>query len=152
MEKTKKVLFGEILAIEEIAKNEELVAFVNHELELLSKKGSSKKPTKAQEENVSVKSNILEILSICEKPISIKDLQAEFPELAKFSNQKVSALLKQLITEEKVVRTEEKRIALFAVATEEETKEEETEKELTEEEIFEEEFGTDEELEETVTE
>ena len=127
MEKTKKVLFGEILAIEGVAQNEELVAFVNHELELLSKKGSSKKPTKAQEENVAIKATILEVLSICETPRSIKDLQAEFTELAGFSNQKVSALLKQLIDEVKVVRTEEKRVALFALVSEEEEEEEEEE-------------------------
>lgn len=165
MEKTKKVLFGEILAIEGIQKNEELVKFIKHELELLDKKTTSKKPTKAQEENVSIKAEVLEILSMCEKPRSIKDLQAEFPELAKYSNQKISALLKQLIGEEKVVRTEEKRIAMFAIPTEEVEEDNETQRleqetegtdelaeELTDEEIQEFEEIVNEEMEETVTE
>lgn len=120
MEKTKKVLFGEILAIEEIAKNEELVKFVKHELELLNKKAGSKKPTKVQEENEKIKVQILEVLEVIDKPMQIKELQAKFQELAGYSNQKISALLKQLVEDGKVEKISEKRETKFSLFQEKE--------------------------------
>lgn len=114
--KTKKELFGEVLAIAEVQENEALKAFVAHEIELLEKKSGSKKLTKAQEENIATKNLIEGNLGIFEKAVTIKELQENDSELALFSNQKISSLLKQLIDEGRVVRTEVKRVAYFAIA------------------------------------
>ena len=58
---TKKEKFGMILAIEEVAQNEMLVDFINHELELLNKKASKSGATKGQKENAGYKDVIVEI-------------------------------------------------------------------------------------------
>lgn len=109
--KTKRDYFNELLAL---ATTEEQKAFIAHELELLDKKHDNKKPTKAQEENEATKSIILDALLVAEKGVTITEL-LKTPELAGFTNQKVSALLKPLIEGGLVKRTEEKRVAYFSI-------------------------------------
>ena len=93
---------------------DEVIAFIDHELELLTKKNSSeRKPTAAQKENEKIKAIILAALTTT--PTSISDLQKKDAALAEISNQKISALLRQLIIDNKVVRTEDKKKALFAL-------------------------------------
>lgn len=122
--KTKKELFGEILKVVVSVEHKE---FIQRELELLNKKSGGKKPTKVQEENEKIKVQILEILSVIDKPMQIKELQAEFQELAEYSNQKISALLKQLVEAGKVEKSTEKRETKFSLFQEEEIDEEEEE-------------------------
>ena len=93
---------------------DEVIAFIDHELELLTKKNSAeRKPTAAQKENEGIKAIILAALTTT--PTSISDLQKKDAALAEISNQKISALLRQLIIDNKVVRTEDKKKALFAL-------------------------------------
>ena len=111
---TKKDHFTALLALAEVQENQALVDFINHELELLSKKNSTeRKPTAAQKENEGVKAIILAALTTT--PAQISELQKTHAELAEISNQKISALLRQLIIDNKVVRTENKKKALFAL-------------------------------------
>ena len=93
---------------------DEVIAFIDHELELLTKKNSAeRKPTAAQKENEGIKAIILAALTTT--PTSISDLQKKDAALAEISNQKISALLRELIIDNKVVRTEDKKKALFAL-------------------------------------
>lgn len=111
---TKKDHFNALLALEEVKENQALVDFISHELELLSKKNTAdRKPTAAQKENEVVKEIILAALTT--EPTSITDLQKKDASLAEISNQKISALLRQLILDQKAVRTEDKKKALFAL-------------------------------------
>ena len=111
---TKKDHFNALLALAEAQNDQTLVDFINHELELLTKKNSSeRKPTAAQKENEGIKAIILAALTTT--PTSISDLQKKDAALAEISNQKISALLRQLIIDNKVVRTEDKKKALFAL-------------------------------------
>ena len=111
---TKKDHFNALLALAEAQDNQTLVDFINHELELLTKKNSTeRKPTAAQKENEGIKAVILAALTTT--PTSISDLQKKDAALAEISNQKISALLRQLIIDNKVVRTEDKKKALFAL-------------------------------------
>ena len=111
---TKKDHFTALLALAEVQENQALVDFINHELELLSKKNTSeRKPTAAQKENEGIKEIILAALTTT--PAQISELQKTHAELAEISNQKISALLRQLIIDNKVVRTEDKKKALFAL-------------------------------------
>ena len=111
---TKKDHFTALLALAEVQENQALVDFINHELELLSKKNTAdRKPTAAQKENEGIKAIILAALT--NEPTSITDLQKKDASLANISNQKISALLRQLIIDNKVVRTEDKKKALFAL-------------------------------------
>ena len=54
------------------------------------------------------------MLARCEEPQQIKDLM-RMEEFSQYSNQKLSALLKQLVTAEKVERVEDKRTAKFKI-------------------------------------
>ena len=112
---TKRMRFEQIKAL--VSDNEELVAFIDHELQLLDKKNSrSGKPTKVQLENETIKNTIFNILQTMGKPVTVTQLLAT-DELDGLSNQKVSALLKQLRESGKVVRTVEKKVAYYSIET-----------------------------------
>ena len=110
---TKRMRFEQIKSL--ISDNEELVAFIDHEIELLDKKNSrTGKPTKTQVENETIKNTIFNTLQIAGKPMTVTQLLAT-EELNGLSNQKVSALLTQLRESNKVVRTVEKKVAYYSI-------------------------------------
>ena len=116
MKKLTNVLALEmVLAMEEVKSNQELVEKLTKMKEQFEKKNNSstgsKKLTKTQIENEEIKAQILEVMT--SEPKAIKELQAENESLAEYTNQKLSALLKQLVGENKVERVEEKRTAKF---------------------------------------
>ena len=114
----------EIVKASEVENSTELVAFIEHEVELLTKKNSrSGKPTKTQVENESIKAQIVSVLENAGKPMTVTQLLAK-SELADLSNQKVSALLTQLRKTGRVVRTVEKKVAFYSLADEVEDTEE----------------------------
>jgi len=109
---TKKDCFNALLAIEEVAKNENLVLFINHEIELLDKKNSAdKKPTAQQVANKSTQEAILNGMEEG-KMYTITDLIKEIPECADLTNQRVSALVRQML-DVSIRRVEDKRKAYF---------------------------------------
>lgn len=93
--------------------NEMLTEFINHEIELLNKKSANHTPTKNQKENESLKDLIVEALKILNKASSIKEIQAQNEVLATKTNQKISALLKQLVDTNRVERIVDKKQTLF---------------------------------------
>ena len=108
---TKREMFEQIKANYKLTQAE--IDFIDHELELLAKKNSAeKKPTATQTANVGIKNAILNGMEVGKK-YTITDLMKSIPEIADLSNQRVSALVRQLIDSEDVVRTEEKRKAYF---------------------------------------
>ena len=118
---TKRERFAQLMAIVEasnVANATELKEFIEHEVELLNKKNSrSGKPTKTQVENETIKTQIVSILERVRKPMTVTQLLSE-SELAGLSNQKISALLTQLRESGKVMRTVEKKVAYYSMATE----------------------------------
>ena len=93
---TKKEMFTEIRKV--VADNEEMVAFIDHEIELLNRKsGSSKKPTKTQIENNAYKATIVENLTTADTPKTIKEIQAGIPDIAGLTNQRITHMLTDLI-------------------------------------------------------
>jgi DNA-binding transcriptional regulator GbsR (MarR family) len=109
---TKKDYFNALLNIPEVGTNAELVAFIDHELELLErkseKKSDNKKPTATQIENEKLKNAILEYMKP-EVIYTIKEMLENIEECDGFSTPKMSSLLHSLAKEEKVERVEEKR-------------------------------------------
>lgn len=108
-----------VLAIEEVQSNPELKEKLEKMLEQTNKKnavGKTGKTGKAQEENEGIKNEILATLS--ENPITIKEIQLANEKISPltYSSQKISALVKNLIAENKVIRIEEKRVAKFILA------------------------------------
>lgn len=127
---TKKMRFEELKGILETMERQDLVDFVNHEIELIDKKAMSRKAGtgKKAKENEAIAEMILEAMEKVGKPTTITDL-LKVDILADYvtedgkalSNQKVSAILKPLLrTEENpngtVVRTMDKKTTLFAIA------------------------------------
>ena len=113
---TKRDYFNQLLTISDVKANEDLVAFIEHELELLAKKNSSeKKPTAVQVANEGIKEAILEGMEV-NRLYTITELQKNISACADLSNQRISALVRQLKDEGKVVRTEDKRKAYFSLA------------------------------------
>lgn len=104
------------------------IEFINERIAITEKKnaggGGERKPTKTQLENEGVKESIIEFLSTCEKPVTIGEIGKA---IGIESCQKVSALVSQMLTirkgevnpEGRVVRSEVKGKAYFALATEE---------------------------------
>ena len=92
--------------------SESEVAFLKERAELHAKKNANRKPTKAQAENETIKENILNFMedgvhytvSEIQKGVGIE------------TNQKASALIRQLKESDLVIRTEEKGKAYFTKA------------------------------------
>ena len=110
---TKKEMFTMIKA--QVKDNAEMVAFIDHEIELLDKKAFNKKATKTQEANVGIKSTILTVLE-GGKSMTVTEMQGASAELGELSNQKVSALVRQLVEAGKVVKTIDKKVSRFSLA------------------------------------
>ena len=109
---TKREKFEMLLAMESVKENEMLVEFIEHEIELLAKKnGSEKKPTAQQTANAEIQKAILEGME-SGKRYTITDLIKEIPACAELTNQRVSALVRQLMPTY-IERVEEKKKAYF---------------------------------------
>jgi len=116
---TKKEMFAEIRKV--VADNAEMVAFIDHEIELLTRKGTSpRKPTKTQIENDGFKADILAALATADAPVTIKELCAICPTIEGLTNQRVTHLLTDLRKGGKVTRTYVKKVAYFTLGDENE--------------------------------
>ncbi len=117
---TKKDRFNQLLNIAEVKADPELVAFIEHEKELLAKKNASasngtRKPTKTQIANEGIKAEILDLMG-AGKSYLISDMMKMFPTLAEYPSQKIVALVRQLVNEGKVTREVIKGKAYFTLA------------------------------------
>lgn len=81
---------------------------------LEAKSNAPKKPTKVQEANEGIKAHIAEVL-VGQTPKTISEIMALSETLGAMSNQKVSALVGQMVKAGSLVRTEEKRKAFFSL-------------------------------------
>ena len=107
---TKKEMFTEIATL--LAEREDIVAFCEHEVELLSRKRSTAKPTKTQRENEGIKEQIMSTLS--DEPMTIGELNTAMG--TDYSPQKLSALLRQLVLEGKVIKDTVGKVPYFALS------------------------------------
>ena len=111
---TKRDYFNRLLMIQEVQDNLDLTAFIEKEKSLLEKKnGATKKPTAKQTENEDIKLSIIEGMQKFTEPMTITELIKNTPELSEMSNQKVSALMHQLLADGAVEKTEIKRRSHF---------------------------------------
>ena len=115
---TKREKFEMLKAIAEVQSNKMLTEFIENELNLLAKKNSGeKKPTANQTANEAIKADILEVLSNADGGMSITDLLKTVPNLPDtMTNQRMTAIVRQLKEDGKVERYEEKRKAYFRIA------------------------------------
>lgn len=111
---TQKDYFNEIIALARANDRMDIVTFAEGRIEALNKKSGSKKPTKTQEENVSLKEEIVSVLT--SEGATVTEIQTKSEVLGTLSNQRVSALLKQLVEAGRVVKTIEKKKSYFSIA------------------------------------
>lgn len=112
---TKAQKFAMLRAIPAVAENAMLVEFIDHEVELLTKKNSAdKKPTAQQVANAGIATAIIEGMEP-NRLYTITEVIKSIPACADLTNQRVSALLRQLVEAGKVKRTEDKRKAYFSL-------------------------------------
>lgn len=132
---TKKDYFRTIRGIVEAAELEitnkqDILAFIDHEVELLAKKSGTSKETKTQKANMVIMATIKEVLKDMGKPVTISELMedarlATYEEegkdgvkTVKMTNQKLSSLISKMVKAEEVIRTEDKKKAYFSLAGE----------------------------------
>ena len=115
---TKKDNYNALLAIPAVAENEALVAFINHELELLAKKAENRstKPTVRQAENAEIKTAIVAALAPnkwyrCAEIKSLVDALASGE-----GTQRTARLCNDLVSEGKLAKTIDKKVVYFALA------------------------------------
>lgn len=112
---TKREMYEQIKA--NYALTDEEVAFIDHELELLAKKNAStgeRKPTATQKANEGVKDAIVDVLVANGEQMTVSEIVKVID--GDYTNQKISALLRQLIADGKVEKVVDKRKSFFKVA------------------------------------
>lgn len=118
---TKKDYFEMIKGV--CADRADIVDFCNHEIELLSRKNSKSGATKTQKENEIVANMLVEELAKIGKPITITDLM-NTSEIVKgytlengnnLTNQKISAIFKQLVESQRIVKVVDKKKSYFSI-------------------------------------
>jgi hypothetical protein len=111
---TKAQMFNAIREV--VIDNADMVAFIDHELELLAKKSASKKMTKTQVENEEIKNKIVDVLGTFENGATASEVLGADVTFSGMSNQKISALLKQLVDSGVVIKSSDKKKSIFSVA------------------------------------
>lgn len=111
---TKKEMFTKIREV--VIDNEEMVAFIDHEIELLDKKSANKKPTKVQTENLILMDKVVEVLAEFPNGATASEVLEASVDFEGMSNQKISALLKKCVEVGTVVKTVDKKKSIFSVA------------------------------------
>ena len=90
---------------------------------LMAIKNKSHRPSKAdtakQVENDKLADVILETLMNSENPMTVTEMQKSNEELAEYSNQKISAIIRKLVESAQVIKTVEKKKSYFSIATDE---------------------------------
>lgn len=112
---TKRERYAELRALAQ--GNDELVAFIDHEVELLDKKSASK--SKADKEkaelNVSLMSEVAEVLANGKKMTATEVMKAS-DTLKEYTVQKITSLLKAMVENGTVAKVTEKGKSLFYLA------------------------------------
>ena len=115
---TKKDLFGQARELAVANGREDLVAFIDHEIELLNKKASTSKESQTQKENLVIMDKLYNELANIGRAVTISEFQANSEYASTLSNQKISALFKKTKEAGKIVKTTEKKKSYFSIVAE----------------------------------
>jgi len=120
-------LVAEIVANADVENQEEIQAFIAHEIELLKRKTSNSKQTKTQKENEGIMQEIISVLATLDKKVTVTELMKADERMAVYSNQKLSALLKKLVDNGTVEKIIEKKKSYFSLVADTEESDSENE-------------------------
>ena len=117
---TKRDRYAQLLALNEVKANPDLVAFIEHEVELLARKNTvngEKALTPNQVQNENFKVIIAEYMaSAPDRLFTVTELNKEVDVLNDLSNQRISAILRQMVDAGKVEKVVDKRKSYFRMA------------------------------------
>lgn len=111
---TKKDYLGQLRGIVEgmeMENKEDVLNFIDHEVELLSKKRTAQ--TKTQKENEGLIEDMFNYLASMEHPVTVTEFIKENG--IELTNQKVSALMKKLVEAGRITKVIEKGKSFFSV-------------------------------------
>lgn len=119
---TKADNFKALLNLAEVAAHPELVEFINHELALLAKKSTNRKPSKSQATSNTLRDIVLDVLYSAESAMTIAEIQDTDSRLKVFngeniSNQRIAAILTRLIGEGIVTKNTIKKRNYYSVTS-----------------------------------
>lgn len=109
---TKREVINMMMNEEFVKANETYMTYLQNELTLLDNRKENKKATATQKENEGTKEVIVAVLSKLGKG-TVTDIQNASEELKALSNQKISALLRQLKESGVVDKTTDKKKSYF---------------------------------------
>ena len=116
--KTTKREYYELIK-SKLADNAEIVAFCDHEIELLDNRKKTvdgeKKLTPKQKENLALIATILDNMEV-DTIYSISDMQRKIEVCKELTNQKISSLIRQAMSDGTIERVEVKGKAFFKLA------------------------------------
>lgn len=109
-----------VMALDVVLNGGEITSEVREKLEALKssvarKNSSEKKPSANQKANKDLQGAIAQALEVG-KAYTVSEMMKVVPELAEASNQKASAMVRQMVADGILVRTEVKRKAYFSLA------------------------------------
>ena len=116
---TQKDYFNAIIDLAKENDRPDIVEFAEGRIEMLNRKSSSKKQTATQKTNEEIKVRILEVLTENDTPMTCTGLieSGRFDSFdIRITNQKMSAVLSQLVKAGKVEKKIEKRVSYFEIA------------------------------------
>lgn len=97
------------------AEKDGALAFIDREIELLNKKSNNSRDTKKQAENKALAEVVLAELGKIGKPMAIAELIKASEVLGAYTTQKLTPIMKTLVTEQKVVVTVDKKRNYYTV-------------------------------------
>ena len=110
---TQRDYFNEIIALAQANGRQDIVDFAESRIEALNKKSESRKPTKTQVENDALKERITAVLTA--EGQTVTEILTALDEEG-LSNQKVSALLRQMVADGIAVKSTDKKKSVFTLA------------------------------------
>lgn len=113
---TKKEMFAAIKAVPAVAENAEMVDFLDKEIARLEKRNSSVNVKKKAETDSRMEA-VFEVLAGMDEPATVTEIIALADnEVATFTNQRVSALLKKLVEAGRATKTIEGKKTRYGMA------------------------------------
>ena len=110
---TQKEMFNEIIKFAQAGNRQDIVEFCKGRIAVLEKKSESRTQTKTQKENAELAKIILNVLKGA-KPMTVTEIQSRNEVLGSLSNQKVSAILRNMVKEGTVTKDTSTKKTLFS--------------------------------------
>lgn len=107
---TKREYFEAIKNVEGVRENPEFVAFLDKQIELVSKKRTAL--TATQKANAETVEAIYEYMVEVNGPVTVADVQDKF----EVSNQKAAALIKKLVDAKRVEKAKDGKKVIYTIA------------------------------------